>query len=95
VTRNSLSFTTHSLPHSFSNLSKYEKVYKFYRGKLIMGTTKMNEWTLKVDAEVQIEVQKQDRIAEDYINGKIYWYLITNRVDLKLEDSEKSREGHI
>jgi hypothetical protein len=36
-----------------------------------MGTTKMNEWSLKVDAEVQIEVQKQDRIAEDYINGKI------------------------
>ena len=55
----------------------------------------MNEWTLKVDAEVQIEVQKQDRIAEDYINGKIYWNLITNRVDLKLEDSKKSRKGHV
>jgi len=62
-----------------------------------MGTTKMNEWTLKVDAEVQIEVQKQDRIAEDYINGKVNskQLLITNRVDLKLEDSEKSREGHV
>ncbi len=31
----------------------------------------MNEWKLKVDNDVMIEVQKQDVIAQDYIKGKI------------------------
>lgn len=45
----------------------------FYKpeGKLVLGTTKMNEWKLKVDADVQIEVQKTDVIAEDYIRDLI------------------------
>jgi hypothetical protein len=29
----------------------------------------MSEWQLKEDADVQIEVQKQDIIAQDYIRG--------------------------
>lgn len=45
----------------------------FYKpeGKLVLGTTKMNEWKLNVDADVQIEVQKADVIAEDYIKDLI------------------------
>jgi hypothetical protein len=37
----------------------------------VLGTTKMNEWRLRVEAEVQIEVQKQDVIAEDYVRELI------------------------
>jgi len=45
-------------------------------GKLILATTKMSEWQLKEDADVQIEVQKQDIIAQDYIRGRVFRCLI-------------------
>ena len=46
------------------------KDHSCYRGKLMLATTKIHEWGLKVDNDVQIEVQKQDIIAKDYINGE-------------------------
>lgn len=38
-------------------------------GKLLLATTKIHEWRLRVDNDVQIEVQKQDVVAQDYILG--------------------------
>lgn len=57
-----------------------------------MGTNKMNEWKLKVDNDVMIEVQKQDVIAQDYIKGKDFCDN-SCRAFVLIEDSEKSRKG--
>ena len=61
-------------------------------GKLILGTNKMNEWKLRVDNDVMIEVQKQDVIAQDYIKGRIIG-LNFRRSVVSAEDTKTCWEG--
>ena len=68
------------------------------QGKLILATTKIHEWRLKVDPDVQIEVQKQDIIAQDYIIGKLFLSLFTKfikRLDKLAKELEKGRSCDI
>jgi len=58
----------------------------------------MNEWRLKVDNDVQIEVQKKDIIAEDYTRGKARsksFKFSSFRAHITVEDPAKSWKGSL